>query len=236
MRSLFLFIACVYSLTSNCQIITFKDPNFESALVNHIPKIDTNSDDKIQVNEAMGVSELKINGKNISSIDEIRYFKNLKKVNCNDNQIKTISISNLDQLEEIYCRTNGLEQLSLKNLKNLKSLICGSNNLISLKIKKCASIREIYCLDNMLSYIKLNAFKELENLVAEGNKLKQINISPCKKLKQVHLQRNNLITLDISKNLNLKFLYIDNNVNLIMTTEQEKSNPPIRLTPPPPAF
>ena len=236
MKRILLFSALVYSITANCQTIIFNDSNFESALLNHSPKIDTNSDGKIQIEEAAEVIELKINDKSINSIDEINYFKKLKKLNCNDNRIKNLTITDLPLIEEILCRTNGMEKLSLFNLELLNSLICGSNNLTILNLKKCPNLLELYCLDNNLSKLHLKSLKKLENLVADDNILSKLSISACANLRQVHIRNNNITSLDISKNQKLKYLYVDKNVKLKMTLEQEKTIPSIRLTPPPPQF
>ena len=234
MKKILLLSVLAFSITANCQTIIFKDANFESALLNYSPKIDTNSDGKIQIEEASEVSELKINDKNITCIEEINYFKKLRKLNCNDNSIKNLSIVNLPLIEEILCRTNEMETLQLSNLELLKSLICGSNNLTILDIKKCPNLVELYCLDNKISILPLKSFKNLENLVADDNKLSKLSIAACSNIRQVHIRNNNITSLDIRKNLKLKYLYVDNAVKLKMTSEQEKTFPSIRLTPPPP--
>ena len=65
---------------------------------------------------------LDISNKNIKSLPDLTRFKNLKKLNCYDN--KLTSLSTLPQnLEELYCSINKLTSLPTLP-ENLKILFC----------------------------------------------------------------------------------------------------------------
>ena len=101
------------------QAINFPDDNFISKLLladssNQIAqnqasayfKIDANNDGEIDVAEALEVSVLNINNSNIFDATGLTYFSNLKKLNCSNNLIPSLSLTGMTQLIELKCTNN----------------------------------------------------------------------------------------------------------------------------------
>ena len=88
---------------------------------------------------------LDIIGKGIEFLPDLTRFKKLKKLNCHNN--KLTSLSNLPQkLEILYCTNNQITSLS--NLpQSLKELYCANNQITSL-YNLPQSLKELYCYNN----------------------------------------------------------------------------------------
>lgn len=82
---------------------------------------------------AEDVESIDCSSRNISSLDGIRIFINLKKLDCSNNQLQSIDVSSLRNLEFLNCQYNQIEELDLRALPNLKSVDCRGNNNIQVK-------------------------------------------------------------------------------------------------------
>lgn len=132
---------------------------FVRDLNNNSIKLDQNSDGEIQVSEAENVSLISFNGrfsdfsytvfyfwghydnpitvKNISSLEGLSYFKNLKTLDCAYAKITTIDFANLSKLEQVICKKNQIT--SFTNFQFVKSLIaldCSYNLLETLDLSQ----------------------------------------------------------------------------------------------------
>lgn len=140
MKTKFLFLILFFTSISNAQIINFPDANFKARLLQASPnnmiasvlepsdtgyvstynKIDTNNDGEVQVSEALLIKYLRVSSVNISSVEGVNYFANLKYFNCTTNQISNLDVSGLTKLRLLFCQNNQLNGMNLKN-NNLNS-------------------------------------------------------------------------------------------------------------------
>ena len=132
-------------------------------------------------------------------------FDNLKELDCSQNKLTKLNVSDCPQLKTLDCSLNELEHLNLTNLEQLEEFACNDNNLTNLdflssNLKKLTSLN---ISDNNLSERNLSIFSQfvnLENLLI-GNEDE-------KKIKIYNRFRGSLEPL---KNLTkLKLLYISN--------------------------
>lgn len=135
MKTKFLFLILFFTTICSAQIINFPDANFKARLlqasatnmiasvleptdagyVSSYNKIDTNNDGEIQVSEALLIKYLRVSSVNISSVEGVNYFANLKYFNCTTNQITHVDVSGLTKLRLLYCQNNQLIGMNLKN-------------------------------------------------------------------------------------------------------------------------
>jgi Leucine-rich repeat (LRR) protein len=110
---------------------------------------------------------LDIIGKGIEFLPDLTRFKNLRKLNCHNN--KLTSLSNLPQsLEILYCTSNQLTSLS--NLpQSLKELYCYSNKLTSLS-NLPENLEILDCTNNQLTSL-YNLPQSLKKLDCHKNQL-----------------------------------------------------------------
>ena len=134
MKKLLILLLCVVSLAVKAQIVNIPDANFLKGLI--AAGVDINYDGKIQESEALLVTEINVNGKNISSLEGIASFKNLIKLDCGSNLLTALDLSKNPNLEELACGGNKLASLDLSNNIKLTDLLCDNNDLANLDLSK----------------------------------------------------------------------------------------------------
>lgn len=107
-------------------------------------KIDTNGDGIIQVCEAENITELIVDNSNISSLDGLLSFRNLRSISCRGNKISTLDLSSFKQLHSIYCDNNNLTNLNIKGLSKLKILWCYQNQLTILDLSSSPLLESLF--------------------------------------------------------------------------------------------
>ena len=115
--------------------------------------IDTNGNGEIEFSEAATIDYLNVSTYNgspnaISSIEGIEAFTNLKILNCSDNNISTLEVSNLTSLIGLNCNDNLLTSLNLSGLNNLKSIRCSGNLLTDIDFSVVPLLESAGCSTN----------------------------------------------------------------------------------------
>lgn len=211
------------------QNINIPDANFKQYLVSNF---DTNGDGEIQQSEANLATSINCSNKNISSIEGINSFSNLKTLNCSNNNIGSLSIINLLLLEEIRCNYNKLTSLQLHGLNKLNFLLSDNNLLNTLDFQGLTSLKVFWSYNNQLTSFNIQGLPVLESLDISKNKLTTLDLSgltnlkylTCfegsltsltlqnlKKLETVICYDNQLTTLNVNGCTNLLELYAGNN-------------------------
>ncbi|TBX70980.1 T9SS type A sorting domain-containing protein [Flavobacterium silvisoli] len=252
-----LFIV-VFSTICNAQIVNIPDANFKAALLsasstNHIAainmpstygvlgsmiisgynKIDVNNDGEIQVSEAQNILSLEINNKNISNLAGIEAFINLvnlecdnnvitslnltqninlKYLDCSNNLLTSLDISQNTNLLRNFCRDNQLSNLNLSQNLLLNMLICRNNPLSSLDVTQNLNLLHLDCSSNQLINLNLNNNTLLKSLGFYNNQISTIDLSNLTLLESLACSSNQLTNLDISSNTLLRTLDCGNNL------------------------
>ena len=98
------------------QYTNIPDQNFELALLNL--GYDFVIDGVVETSSIDTITELQINGKNISNLTGIEEFISLRSLFCYDNNITNLKLENNTQLFEVTCSDNQLISINLKNGNN----------------------------------------------------------------------------------------------------------------------
>ncbi|WP_027385054.1 T9SS type A sorting domain-containing protein [Epilithonimonas caeni] len=170
MKKKYFFFLLFCSQIFFSQIINFPDPKFKARLLessttnyynmvasdlNGNPTvIDQNQDGEIDVQEALNISKISIDGANsplnyiqfssnkyfnIDSIEGINYFKNLKILECKNNNLTSIDFKNLTKLTQIYCHNNKISQfINFEDVGSLFIIQCANNLLANLDLSQSA--------------------------------------------------------------------------------------------------
>ncbi len=229
------------------QIVNIPDANFKAKLLaanptNHIAanasgiyfKIDANNDGEIQQSEALQVGYIDVHYTNISSLDGISSFTNLKNLNCSQNNLSILDVSALTMLQTLDCSFDQLQTLNISGLTNLLILNCSDNNLTDLDVSNLTNLQELICSFNQLSNLNINGLVNLlyldfaynwnptldvSNLIhlqyldCSNNELPSINVSGLTNLITLKCYENQLPTINVSGLINLQ--YIDCSYNLL---------------------
>lgn len=218
------------------QIVNIPDANFKAALLTHNPIINLNSDNEIQLSEAVSFGKtMIIDRRQIVSLEGIEAFVNLAGLICTTNQITSINVTKNTALTTLYCsgnkisnldlsknkslinldvNSNQLTSLDLSNNPVLKSLIAFSNLLTTLDVSLNGNLKEISCNGNQISILNFGDNSVLEYLDCSANKLKTLNVNKNSALKRLVCNSNNLNSLDVSSVNSLGTLLCYNNPDL----------------------
>ncbi|WP_264510015.1 T9SS type A sorting domain-containing protein [Flavobacterium sp. N1719] len=118
MKQKLLLSALFISLFSFGQIINFPDANLKAKLLSpntasyYNPNytsinLDSNGDGEIEVSETLLAERINIANSNISSLEGLEYFPNLKNIETHGNPIPTNSLMALTQIKEVWLGSNG---------------------------------------------------------------------------------------------------------------------------------
>lgn len=145
-KSLYIFGVLLCLITSSYgQNINFPDPNLKKALLEHKLSssgygiIDTNGDLEISVAEAEASEVIGIPFKNITNLDGLEYFINLKTLLCSGNNITEIKPSLLDSLtslQRLDITGNQIKSIDLRN----------NHNIIS--FRGCSTLEYVYAMSS----------------------------------------------------------------------------------------
>ncbi len=177
--------------------------------------IDSNNDGEIQVDEALMVRGLNLEGYNISNLTGIEYFTNLINLNCKNNHLTQLDLSTLDHLSGLNCSYNQLTNLVLPHW--VWYLYCDHNQLTSLDLTNSPHVINFDCSDNALTSLTFapdNFY--LMHIFCDNNQLTTLNTDELHKLYTVRCRNNAITSLDFQYNPHFwALLCNDNNLNFI---------------------
>lgn len=179
------------------QIVNIPDPNFKAALLAD-GNINTNGDGEIQVSEAEAAVHVSVVGNNINNLTGIEAFINITFLECSDNNLTSIDITNNPELEifECYnnqlnsidvsqntalyqfeCRFNQLTSLDLSNNPNIVLLSMGNNDISELDLVDNNALLILECAKTQLESLDLSRNTGLTSLICNDNSvLSYINL------------------------------------------------------------
>jgi len=177
--------------TETTDEITFKDKDFENEIKDILGKSVINKTD------AEAVEKLEIEGKDISSISDLKYFPNIKTLKLKENAIKSISaISGLSKVEIIDLSDNVIRDISeLSGLKNIKELDISDNRVKSLKgLESLSSITTFKASSNYIdSLVGIEGLTSVTNLDLSENDITDIsNLATLTSITDLDLSENDI--------------------------------------------
>ena len=124
------FLIATASYSIHAQNVNIPDANFKAYLVGD-PAINTNSDSEISVAEAQAFSgELLINGLSISDLTGIEEFINITRLDCYNNNLTSIDVSNNLALTRLHCSDNQIETLDISANTSITDIQCHNNGVL----------------------------------------------------------------------------------------------------------
>ena len=110
------------------QIIDFSDTAFENFCVDNF---DTDGDDSVSTEEVATIKSLDVSGLGISNLDGIEYFISLETLDCSNNEIDSLNLTNNHRLVSLNCSSNNLTELDIQLNVNLSELNCADNSALT---------------------------------------------------------------------------------------------------------
>ncbi|MFP4846177.1 T9SS type A sorting domain-containing protein [Winogradskyella sp. PE311] len=221
------------------------DDNFEQRLIQL--GYDTGPlDDYVLTSNIDGITNLNLLNQNISDLTGIEDFSSLQNLDCRNNQLTQIDVSqnlaltgllcqgnllvNLDitqntALTHLYCGLNQLSTLDTSQNTSLTFLSCYSNNLSVLDISQNPNLIEIYCLNNQISVLDTSQNPNITRIDCNNNQMSSINVSQSSNLLRLYCFNNQISEIDISQNTSLTVLSaFNNNLTILNAKNSNNSN------------
>lgn len=183
--------------------VNFPDVNFR----NYVSKnFDKDNDGIISQAECDTVKKIYVVNKDIASLKGIEYFTALTWLNCSENPLKVLDVSENTDLEMLACVGNELTILDVSKNFALKTLNCYRNKLTSLDVSKNSALTYLDCDLNQLTTLDISNNPALTYLNCRSNRLTSLDISKNAALTYLSCDSNRLVSLDIGKNSALEKL------------------------------
>ena len=140
--------------------------------------------------EGSAVKELNLSGLGISNLKGIEFFPNLEKLDCSDNKITHLNVSQNTKLTKLNCQNNQLVQLVVTGCSALIYLECYDNQLQELNVSGQTNLFELDCNNNKLTTLNLENNTQLLGLKCNDNLLTSLKIKTCSKLAVLQVYNN----------------------------------------------
>ncbi len=187
--------------------LNFPDEEFRSFLIDYC---DTNNDGKLDVDiKSMTIPASYA----IKSLEGIRFFEDLEKLDCHGIGLTTLNVGKNFKLKELDCSGNQLKEYFPILSSRLKKLNCSNNKLtyMNLGILSGLNLEEVNCSNNKITNIVMDSVGELVKFDCSNNDLMTLDVSQCFKLKELNCSGNQLMELDVENQTQLKQLDCSNN-------------------------
>ena len=183
---------------------------------------DTNHDGFLSRTEALSITNINVCTDNIESVDEIRFFPNLRELHCygtltntntNTNNVvshgklKSLDVSGNPSLTYLECKFNQLTRLDVSKNTSLTLLYCSSNQLTSLDVTQNPSLTRLECYSNQLTRLDVLKNTSLSHLQCDSNQLTSLDVTQNPSLTYLSCGSNQLTNLDVTQNPSLTSLY-----------------------------
>ncbi len=201
---------------------SFPDPAFMEA----VRGFDLDNNGALSETEIQSALELDCSSSSIQDLSGIELFYNLQKLNCSNNGLKYLDLSQNKELKQLNCSNNPLISLQLQTNSKLEELICTSCGLKSLDLKGLELLTTLDASQNELTSIDLSTLLALNSLNISNNQLEVLDISKNQELQMLDARNNKLSSLDLSSNKKVQQALYDESVRLVISLEDSTSLDP----------
>ena len=118
----------------------------------------------------------------ITNLQGVEFFTALKKLDCGNNWVTSLDVSQNTALTELACPDNRLTNLDVSQNTALTILACNTNQLTSLDVSHNTALTSLYCDNNQLTSLDVSHNTELKTLSCSSNQLMCLDLSKCTKL------------------------------------------------------
>ena len=208
--------------TGDDTIIAFADANFKAYC---LANFDYDQDGEITVAEGLSITTINVTTDNITSLQGIEHFSNLRYLTCNGTRnwnsalgqeeflgsLVSLDVSQNTKLSNLYCPNNKLTSLDISHNAGLVYLTCNHNQLTSLDVKNNPELNGLDCSDNPLSSLNIRNNANLVSLSCDNNQLTGLDLSLNTELSHLTCNNNQLSILDVSHNPKMSFIQCSGN-------------------------
>ncbi|MFK5879884.1 MAG: T9SS type A sorting domain-containing protein [Flavobacteriaceae bacterium] len=216
---------------TDCNVTYVPNDNFEQALIDL--GYDTGAlDDYVPTVNVENLTGLDVSGKSISDLTGIEVFTALTFLDCSNNLLTNLDVTQNTALTYLNCFNNQLTGLDVTQNIALTNLILPANQLASLDVTQNVALTGLNLSDNQLTSLNVTQNIALTTLGFDNNQLPSIDVTLNTALTSLFCDSNLLINLDVTQNTALTFLSCKSNVltslnvvqNTVLTTVKCENN------------
>ena len=168
-------------------------------------------EDLTGIEDFISLITLDCGNNNLSSLD-LSQNALLTTLNVMGNNLSSLDVSQNTSLNTLNCFGNNLSSLDISQNLNLMSLNCWSNQLNTLDVSQNPNLTSLYCWNNQLNILDVSQNPNLTSLNCSGNILSSLDISQNPNLTSLNCFGNSLLNIDLSLNSNLSYVLCSNNL------------------------
>lgn len=183
----FLFVFILFAHNAMAQFVYFPDPAFKASVLDQYWGYDLNSDQEIDSAEALLIDSVQCQLQNAFSISGIEAFPNLVYLQCGENNITSMDLSQNTLLQ--YVSAN-------------------QNDLISINVAGCVNLTYLRLFWNYLPSIDVSTCLNLEYLDITGNSVDSLDLSNNPSLNALDCSVNGMVYLNVKNNNNVNFTHL----------------------------
>jgi Leucine-rich repeat (LRR) protein len=169
------------SFSTNCNAapctVTIPDANFKAYLVGNTA-INTNGNTEIECSEASTFSgSMNCDALSISDLAGIETFTSLTQLDCSNNSLTTLDLSQNTTLNFLQSNNNSLTILDLSQNPVITGVFCYNNSLTTLDLNQNMPLTILNCQTNQLTSLDISGFTSLTGLYCGSNQLTDLNVA-----------------------------------------------------------
>ncbi|MEG2459418.1 MAG: hypothetical protein RSA89_06390, partial [Raoultibacter sp.] len=139
-------------------------------------EFDKNGNQTLEAGEIKAAKVIAVDGRGITTLKGIEYFTALNHLNCQNNSLKTLDLTNAPALTYLNCHHNQLEDLNVSANTALTWLQCYKNNLTTLDVSHNPYLTDLGCYNNQqLKTLDVSHNPYLTYLGCDNNGLKTLD-------------------------------------------------------------
>ena len=181
MKHIALYLGIAAALAASCDktpvqddtdpVVAFEDETFKAYCLSNFDK---DGDGEISLEEAEEVTSIVLKTTipfipPITSLRGIESFTNLVHLDCSNNLLTSLDLSQNTALEYLDCSCNPLTGLNVGKNTALTRLYCYSTQLTSLDVSGCTKMETIVCNDNRLTVLDVSGCPGLSGMECQNN-------------------------------------------------------------------
>ncbi len=159
--------------------------------------------------ELLAVRSLDCSHAKICDLEGIGLFPNLETLNCSENELTSIDLSQNPALVTVNCAKNEIAALDVSMCGALSDLNCEENKLTALDVSKNTALTALKCNDNAIAGLDVTANPLLKDLQCYCNPIGNIDVSHNPELEKLDAWEVGFTELDVSNNPKLTYLNCD---------------------------
>ena len=140
---------------------TFPDAAFQKWLKDPSHISGYGADGVLTAEELANIRSIDVSNQNLTSLKGIEVFSALESLNCKNNALTALDVSQNLRLKYLHCAVNRISSLDVSGLKELISLNCESNHMTALDLTGCTALEIIYCRYNDLPAVDFSTNTKL---------------------------------------------------------------------------